>query len=252
MPVPRPPLPWLIAYRLVGVRLPDEYRPWVARDIASKNFVNWRIGRTLLALLVLYGLFHLAQVRIFTPLSGRTMWQLLFAVVAVSLLGSRKSYMRRARIWQRIDARGNPVPPRGMGLLDNAGAAVLAVGVLVVFTAAASLVAFSRRPAGCDEPDRGTLDRVSAGLKDPGARVDVAYTVPFKDAEMLAAGVEVPGQDQPRYVYLVVQGENVYDLAAQGGGATALTTFGKPPQLDRVATDALLRVARCLQTDLNP
>ena len=250
--MPRPPLPWLIAYRLVGVRLPDQYRPWLARDIASKNFVNWRIARTLLALLALYGLFHLAQVQLFTPFSTTTMWQLLFAVVAVSLLGSRKSYMRRARIWQRIDARGNPVPPRGMGLLDNAGAAVLAVGVLVVFTAASSLVAFSRRPPGCDSPDRQTLDRVRAGLKNPDVRVKVAYVVPFKDAEMFAAGLDVPGQDNPGYLYVVVQGENTYDLAAQGSGAAALTTFEKPPPLDRVATDALIRAARCLQAELNP
>lgn len=251
MPVPRPPLPWLIAYRLVGVRLPDQYRAWVAHDIAAKNFVNWRIGRTLFALLTLLGLFYVAQVRLFHAPSRDTLRNLVLLILAVGLLGSRKSYMRRARTWQRIDARGNPVPPKGLGLLDNAGATVLGVAVLIAFTAASGLYAVAQRPPGCKDADRGTVDRINAGLKTPGARVDVAYAVPFSESKLLALGVRVPGKDKPSYVYLISQGDAIYDFAAAPGGQP-LTTFGPPPRLDRVMTDALVRAAKCLQETLNP
>ena len=94
-----PPTLWLIAYRALGLRLPEQHRSWVALDVRDPRFVAWRSSRTVLWGLALAGIHYQAQSSIHVPPSRRTVFQLVSAVLIVALLASRNSLVRRTLRW---------------------------------------------------------------------------------------------------------------------------------------------------------
>lgn len=244
--VTRPPLPWLLAYRLFGARLPSEYRGWAAQDIASKGFVNWRSLRTFLTLILLCGCAYVGRYA-FDDKPGFNF--LKFSVAGsgvIALLGSRNTYMRRALRFQRIDRKGNPVSPKGLGLLDNLGAAALTVALLVVVTAGAAVYADLGKPPGCGKTDEATLGRIRAAFSKPGTTLNAAAEVSYGGSNsVIAASVSVPGQPNVRFVYWLVEGDTIYEIT--GGKQQGVTSFDRPTKVDGVITDPLIRAATCIQ-----
>lgn len=248
----KPPPPWLIAYRVFGLRLPEQYRPWVARDVESKHFVTWRGLRTVLWGLVLVGIFYVVQSELHQPPDTRTtMFRLVAVVLIVALLASRQTLVRRTLAWQRVDKRGHAAQPKRLALLDNDGALVLGALVLVLFTGATSVFAHWSRPTGdpsaadCDDLDRETHDRITAGLKDAGATLDRPKGIHFGNDLIVVSYVDRPNGNKGFGIFLVDE-TAVYEFRPPDKPEVGVTTFDPPKAVDRVVTTALQRVARCL------
>ena len=247
---PKPPLPWLVGYRLLGLRLPERYRRWVARDVVSRSFLTWRIGRTVVWLLALLGLFALTTDVMYRPLARRTLFQATLAVLAVSLLASGQTLVRRTLQWQRIDRHGRPVAPRRLSALDNAHAVILAIATLVAFAGVSSVVAYSRRPPGCDPADAAVIDRIRGAVKKPGTTVEDARQVGYGGQEVVAAYVTPPGE-QRRLWFWIVDGTEVFEIRTAEQSEFSPTTLPPIPRerIDRGLAGPLERIADCLALD---
>jgi hypothetical protein len=103
--VTRPPLPLLVAYRLVGWRLGPEYRAWTYDDITRRGWELRQVvpvGLLLGALLaLLYQLSGANPQRAITPLAG----------VLVLTVFLRRALRERALRQQGLDLQGEPDAP---------------------------------------------------------------------------------------------------------------------------------------------
>ena len=143
--VAAPPTRWRLAYRLLGLRVPEPYSTWVASDLRSDASVR----RTALARVAGYLPFYLAwgAVLLHAERGAASLGGLSGALLAQvwstrwQVERTRASFLR----WQRVDAEGRPVEPRRTARLGNTAAALLLVGFL-----AALLLAFSRVLATID------------------------------------------------------------------------------------------------------
>ena len=250
----RPPLPWLLAYRLLGLRLPAEYRAWVAEDVASMYFLAWRIGRTTLWLWTLVCLYWFAQTTVYQSPARRLFYQFLLATLALSLLSSGKTLVRRTLRWQRVDKYGRPVEPRGLARLSNPESLVFGAAVLVFLVSGMSLFAYALRPAGaagapCRGPSQAVEARIRAGLKEPDAQLVGATAVTSRGVTTVLAVVHRPPgktpQDRP-HVWLVTE-STVYELRTAEQAKESATTFEPPPNPERIGIDGLQRVVACHQ-----
>lgn len=244
---PAPPLPWLIAYRVLGLRLPAEHRDWVAKDVASSAFVSWRIGRTVLWLATLLGLYYVVQGVVHQPPHSRTMVRLVLLSAAVALLASRNTLARHALRWQRIDRHGRPIRPKRLAILGNEEALLLGAIVLVAYTGATAVFAHALRPTSCREPDAAVLQRIQGALKSQETQIRDPQALPFGQgatrATLIGSSVRKAGSPQPTLTFWLVQGEQIYELGAQ---AQTVTTFGPPTAVDRTAIQAVQTVATCV------
>ena len=242
---PAPPLKWLIAYRLLGLRLPEEHRPWVAEDVATKGFLTARITRLFLWLAALVGLYVVAYTAMFRAPDGRFVLRLLLGALALSLLASGKTLVRQTLRWQRIDKRGRPVAPKRLAVLDNRDALVLGLAVAVAFTNAAALFAYALNPyVDCKGLTRSQEALIKAGFKESGTKIKTARVVPFADNELVVAFVDPPGEGGDRLVTWVFDGQSVSEVRQKD--APSLTTFPPLEGADRVANEALLQGFECL------
>jgi hypothetical protein len=136
-PIVEPPPRWLWGYRLLGLRVPPPYRPWVADHLRSDGAV-----RTL-AVLRFVGVLPYSAVLIAIAMRDGGSLAGLYGGLTGALVGSLLFVGRRRAqelAFQRVDAGGRPVPPRGWGRLDN-DAMVLSVAVpMVAFLGVFSLV----------------------------------------------------------------------------------------------------------------
>lgn len=257
MPVtdhPSPPPRWLLAYRVLGLRLPDEYRVWVARDTKSRSFLTWRGGRTFLWLLVLVLL-------VFVGLrAGRGSWptwwtvaRLALAAGAIALFSSREQLVRRTLRWHRIDRRGRPVETRRLiSRLSNAEAAILAVAVLVAWTGGATAVGYGMRPTGvvaapCHPASQEVLDVITSRRRDDRAYQHTSM-VRFPDGTIVLAFVEpTKAGEKPTLEAWLVAPDGVFRLINPQDEATTTTTHPRlDRQVDRVVSFAVNRAAECL------
>ncbi len=123
----QPPRGRLLAYRYLGLRVPEPYRPWVAEDVRTDRGVRRLMqARSVLPLVLV------VAVQVYAAIQGRFSGGPFGATVA--LLVSPWFFVARNRRYvlgfQRVDADGDPVEPRGWGRLSNA-AVVLINGALV-------------------------------------------------------------------------------------------------------------------------
>lgn len=247
-----PPLPWLVAYRLLGLRLPPEYRGWVAADAAKKSFLNWRSARTVVWGAVFVGLGCVAITLVHEAPPRHWVLRALAAVTIAALLASRNNLVRRTLRWQRIDKHGRPVRPKRLAVLDNNHALVLGAAVLVAFTGGAAVFGHGLRPTGveaipCRPPDAETLALLNAGLKSKDTKLIDPQSIPFgTDAQIVVAVVDKPGDDRNAAGFWIVDGGTVYEIRQPDGAAQSPTTFDPPPSPDRVAVEALQRAVTCL------
>lgn len=249
--VPSPPLSWLLAYRLLGLRLPAEYRPWVARDVANRAFLTWRMGRTFVWGLALIGLFYVADAAIWEPPSRRLLLRIVLVALAAALLASGKTLVRRTLRWQRIDKRGQHVAPKGLAVLDNQQALVLGAAALVAFTGASALAGFALRPTGiaaakCGKPDAATLDRIRSGLKDSSTALQEPRQLKFDQRKLVTAMVNTP-EGQPRIWLWLVEGPEIFELRTPKE-KNSPTSFEPLPtsRVDRDLAPAVQRLFDCL------
>ena len=201
---PSPPLKWLLAYRVLGLRLPPEYAPWVIRDAGSKRFLWWRSGRTFLWLQVLLALALVGR-RIgygdWIPRVWLIRTELL--ALAVVLFSSRDALIRRTLRWHRIDKRGDPVEKvKPLARLENREATILGLLVLVAFTGASFAYGYLERPTGaaalpCREADPNVLERIVAGKTDAKARYESTRMVVLDDITVVLAFTNLTGQPLP-------------------------------------------------------
>ena len=247
-----PPLPWLLAYRVLGLRLPEEYRPWVARDVAGKHFLTWRMGRTFVWGLALIGLYYVAQAAVYEAPDRRMLVRLALVALAAALLASGKTLVRRTLRWQRVDKRGNPSAPKGLAVLDNQQALVLAVAVLVLFTGASAMFGFIRRPTGiggarCRDADATSLRIIRGGLKDQSTELKSAKQLKFGDRRVVSAMAE--GTEGPARIWIwVINGTQVYELRSALESENSPTTFPPIPtnRVDRALGPAVQTLVECL------
>lgn len=252
--VTKPPLPWLLAYRVLGLRLPPRYRPWVAKDVTTKFFLTWRIGRNVVWGFALLALYYVAQSAIYEPPAlgiGTWMFKAALAMIALCLLESGATLVRHTLRWQRIDRHGRPVRPKQgtLAVLDNKHAAILGAVVLVAFTGASAVFADSvvvpdgPLAAKCHKPSTETVNRIRSGLKDPATKFSNLREVRFGKSRMVAASVEKPGTPQKASIWVVSETE-IYEFAL---AEQSVTTFDQPTSgIDRVGSEALQRVVKCL------
>lgn len=251
---PVPPRNDLLAYRYLGLRLPQEYRPWVAADVADKRFLTHRIVRTLLWEAVLLGLWAVGHH------AGRGEWPAKLSVIrfglvmlAYALFSSRDALVKRTLQWQRIDRNGAPVARlKRMGLFEQKEAALLAVAALVLWTGGAYVGGYGLRPTGiaaipCREASPATLDRIKAGfVKDQDITFVTTRTVPYPGGEIVVGIVNTPkrGTDKKQaFEGWLVTGEGIARL----GGTEPVTTFAEAERADRAAGPALKRAVECLE-----
>ncbi len=255
--VTTPPAHLQYAYRLLGVRLPREYDAWVAQDVASKSFLNWRTVRRLLWLLTAIALYTVGQTMTHQRPDRVTLVRLGLGAVAVSLLSSGTRLGRRALAWQRIDKRGRPAAPRGLGLLTQVEAALAVVLLAIGVTHVGALLGHAQRPTGaaasipCDETSRETIDRLLAGVNRKDARVERAKSIRFRGGELVSAVLSAPDEKDPEKrvpaleVWLV-EGERITTLPRDPKEPPTWSTFPEPEAADRVAGEARTRALRCL------
>jgi hypothetical protein len=249
---PKPPLPWLLAYRVLGLRLPEQYRPWVAEDVARKPFLTWRIGRTIVWEAAFLALYVLGQTTMFQRPHPLTVRRLIYGLLILALLASGNTLVRRTLRWQRIDKHGHPVAPKGLAVLENHEAALLAVALLVAFTGAAGVFGYALRPTGvsvapCRGPDAETLAAIRAGLKNDATVIKNPQAISYANGKIVAAVVEQPGK-KALFTAWIVEGGKVFELRQPAQKKESPTTFDPPVRADRVAVDALQRAATCLST----
>ncbi len=248
----KPPLPWLLAYRVLGLRLPAEYRLWVAQDVTSKLFLTWRIARTYLWFLVLLGVVYTAATLSDRRPGTTRVVQALLITLAVSLLSSGTTLVRRTLRWQRIDRRGRPVRPKGAAVLSNQEAVVAGALVLVLVaggTAAVTWLLF--RPTGfnavaCRAPDDVLQARLRGGLKDTSQELVRPQQIPLGQSQLVGTYLTKPGDKNARLAFWLIEGETIYELRDPVKEETAVSTFGLPPAADRLAPEAVRRVFDCM------
>jgi hypothetical protein len=97
-----PPLPLLLAYRLLGWRLGPPYREWVHRDITGRGWLLRQGAPAILALLVVGSLI--------TAAVGGDGGRLLALLVVLSGVGAfmRHQMQERALRQQGLDPSGSP------------------------------------------------------------------------------------------------------------------------------------------------
>ncbi|MDQ1710774.1 MAG: hypothetical protein QOE45_224 [Frankiaceae bacterium] len=249
-----PPRHWLLGYRLLRLRLPEQYRAWVAEDVEGRAFMPWQVARTLLWLVAAIVLYAVGQRATYRWPGGRTLVYLLIVAVAYAAFGSRATLVRKTLKWQRVDRRGNPRAPKRLALLGNVEAVLLAVAVLVAFTGAAALLGAALRPAAvaeCLPPDPDTLQRITAGISQPGTSVVVARSLPDSTGELvgviLRKNTKAPGAKtaESRLELIEVEGPQIY--AFKFKGITSWMSFPEPPKTtDQAITGALRQVVLCL------
>lgn len=262
----RPPLPWLLAYRLLGVRLPEQYKPWVAQDVATKSFVFWRTLRAFLWGLVLFGLYDIAQHAVYKWPHHTTVYKQVMVALAYSLLASGKVLVKRELRWQRIDKRGRPAALKGMGLLGQNEAVVAALVVAILWTGGSAAYAWyglrdsSSGPnigkVHCDDIDDTVRAAITSAFTKPGAEIVIGKVVPFSGGKMVGALFRAPTSDPKRkydqtYEMFLVKDTTVYAYATtkQDKGWTNLP---HAPLTDRVGSEALSKAAACVATVLRP
>lgn len=249
----RPPTLWLLAYRLLGVRLPYQYRPWVAEDVTSRWFVTFRALRTFLWGLAAIGLFYLGQTLTFQPPGRATLVRFGLVALAVSLLGSGKTLVRRTLRWQRVDKQGNPVRPRRLAVLGNAEATVLGVSLAVVLTGGSAVWAdlvvrnddLSNAP--CHKVSSSATDHLKSSFKDADVHLNSLRSVSFGDGRKVIAGWWTSAvHKQTQFVAFVQTKDGFYEWRAAQGGVPSVTNLPSTPSPDFVSPEALRRVLGCI------
>lgn len=254
----KPPTKWLLAYRVLGLRLPAEYRAWVAKDVASKGFLTRRIGRSILWSAFFLALYYVMQTAWYEAPAielkfGNGMVRAALVALAACLLASGATLVRNTLRWQRIDRHGRPVKPkpRTLAILDNGQAALLGVIAVVLFAGASVIYAQVRvvpdGPLGekCRKPSAETIDRIRGGLKQQSTEFTNPQEIRFSgDSKMVGLTANEPSGPR-RGVIFVVTPDAIYEL---GLAAQAISTFPSPSEgtIDRVGAEALRRVADCL------
>src|SRR4051812_39876058 len=188
---PQPPAKWVLAYRLLGLRLPREHRAWVASDVTSASFLTWRVVRTFLWCAVAIGLYVLGQTAMYQQPARRSIIRLLLIGLAYALLASRNTLVRRTLRWQRIDKHGRPARARRVALLDNTEAAALVLAGAILVTGGAAVFGYGLRPstpaaAPCTKPDLNLANRLRAGFKAKGANLVAPQVVKYRRGEVVA------------------------------------------------------------------
>jgi hypothetical protein len=258
---PAPPRPWLIAYRVLGLRLPPEYRAWAAADTQSKSFLNWRIARTALWLYAGLAVYYVVQSATFAPPGKAKLVQSLLVITAVALLSSKNTLVRKTLRWQRVDRHGRPVAPKRLAILDNREALVGGAAVAVLVASVMAVYANGLRPTGtaaiiksikCRTPGEDTLGKIRAGLKSADTTIVTPQSIEFQHTTIVASYYRVAGEPRDRAAIWVVDGDTVYELRTDEQAKDSPTTFDKPPNLDRVVPDAFARVVKCLTDKRRP
>ncbi|HEU0132964.1 MAG TPA: hypothetical protein VFQ85_18445 [Mycobacteriales bacterium] len=251
-----PPRPWLLAYRLLGLRLPEEYRPWVVTDVRSRSFLGWRILRTFLWLLVGIGLYAVGQHAKLAWPAKKTFVLLVCFAALYAVLASRKTLVRRMLAWQRISATGEPVAPKRLDRLENAQAALGAVLALVLLTAGSAVLGYGLRPtsfagAPCEDPDPADLDRIRAAINHPNAKLLIAKELHYGDQSMITVVLSDPTVTDPKSAE---RGRLEYVLVRDGVmsrlNIPEITTWLDLPvsrQVDRSMADAMTRAVKCFK-----
>lgn len=254
MAAQRPPTPWYLGYRFLGLRLPAEYRQWVAEDVAGKTYLNWRLVRSFLWGAVLVGCFYLAIWAEYEKLGWRRAVQMLAAAMAYTLLLTRKAVVRRTLRWQRVDKRGRPVAPKGFGLLTQAEGVAAVTALAVLATGAAAVFGYNLNPDGprgakCKPPSKEIQARLVAGFKKPGVTLVVPRTVKYSTGQVIATLYREPGEAKAtNFIALLVGNDGtIYEVNRQMPNAPdTVTTFGRAPSADRVSSEALIRAVECM------
>lgn len=244
----QPPTSLLLAYRLLGIRLPREYDAWVAHDVTTRTYVWFRTLRTVLWGVVAIGLYAIAYRSAFQWPKRARLIQLGFVVVAYSLLWSGKSLVQRQLRWQRINRHGRPVKPRSTAILENAEAAIAVALAAIVLTGGSAAYAYHTRPAiaSCAKPHADLLERIHAGLTKDGAEFVVAREASFSGGKVIAATMRATSTDPKRKEDRSFEVWLVLDSGIYSYTETHWSSFGKPPVLDRIAGEAVRVAVDCV------
>lgn len=248
---PAPPTPWLIAYRVLGLRLPPEYRAWAAADTQTKAFLNWRIGRTALWLYAGLGLYYVVQSQMHDPPGKNKLLQVFLVVTAVSLLSSKNTLVRKTLRWQRVDRHGRPVAPKRLAILENREAIVAGMAFVVLLASGMAVYAYGLRPSGiqavsCRTPGDEAMDKIRAGLKTQDTKITLARSIPFAGATVVAA-YHTTGTDKETVAFWMLRDDQVFELRDPKTADQSPTSFETlPERSDRVIGDAFLRAYTCL------
>jgi hypothetical protein len=252
-PVQRPDRAWLLGYRILGLRLPEQYRSWVAEDVRSKSFTWLRTLRTALWSLVLAGLFCVGmRLGLRHWPSKVTLYRLGAGVLAVALLSSRDALVRRTLRWQRVDAAGLPVEePKRLARLSSAEGAMLAILALVVWTGAATAFGYGLRPTGpvaapCRAPDAATTNAIAAGLTVKGGSIQTIRAVHYPAGTMVAGLIAAPGLEKPKFAAWVVVGDKTYRFKIGDEQTSKFDLAPKTALTTQASSDALKRAVECL------
>jgi hypothetical protein len=249
--VTQPPTPWLLGYRLLGLRLPEQHRAWVAEDVASRGYLTWRVVRTALWGLAALGLYVLGQSAMWQQPARRTVIRIALLLLAYALLASRSTLVRRTLRWQRVDKHGRPVRPKGMATLGNAEAALVVALAAILVTAGSAVFGYGLRPSGaavapCRKPDATLAAELKSGFKNPAASLVSPQVVKFNNGVVVATFFTTPEKKQPTFAAFIVDHGTVYELRAPDNAKGAATTFPPPKTTDRISVEALQRAVTCL------
>jgi hypothetical protein len=249
-----PPRNLLLAYRLLGIRLPDEYRPWVAADVRTRSFLWWRIARTALWLFVAFAVLFTA-LRLGAAHSPLRRTHLIFigaGILVYALLGSRKVLMRKMLQWHRIDADGMPVEPEKTGRLTQWEAAGLVVVMLVAVAGVSYVYGYGLRPTGvraakCRTAPPELVQQLEFGLRGNDPHIVTTSQITNGETTAVVGVVKITGLDQEKLGIWIVRNGAIYSV--QGTTNLAKTTFPAPPQnaVDRATGDAFVRASDCLR-----
>ena len=197
-----PPRSKILAYRLLGLRMPEEHVPWVVEDTRSRSFLAWRSLRTFLwgqvfvALLVVG--MYLGKDTGDWP-ARMTIVRFELAVLAVMLFSSREALVRRALRWHRVDKHGNPAPePKGFARFGNKEAVLVGVLALVAWTAGSTVFGVGLRPTGvaavpCREAEPAVMDRITAGKTNAKAVYITTRMVRYEGTDVVLAVTDLDG-----------------------------------------------------------
>jgi hypothetical protein len=258
-PPAKPPATSLLAYRLLGLRLPEEHRAWVVADVASPSFLWWRALRTFLWAQVLIVLYAVGQHAGLGRWPGKvTYFRGEMLAAAAMLFSSRDALVRRALRWHRIDKHGRPVAsPKPFARLENLQAAVLGVLVLIAWTGASTAFGVGLRPTGikaapCREADPVVFDRIRANAA-PGTTFLTTRMVKFGESFLIVATLPPkddvkpqPGKPVPKFdaEAWVVTGDKIERIA--GKEMKTSTSFPPITAIDRLGGNAIERAFQCL------